>query len=141
MEENSRPESRLGMSFSVIRGRLLIHHATIIELGEPEYIRFLYNDSKKRVAIQSCEKIDRDNFAVPKTVPGGRFQFELNSSSFLSIIYKKCGWRSDQTYVVYGTVYPEHRLVEFRLDDAKIISENQFVDPENLDGLRWKQNV
>ena len=136
MQENSRPESRLGMSFSVARGRLLIHHATIIELGEPEYIRFLYNDSRKRVAVQSCEKIDRDSFAVPKTVPGGRFQFELNSSPFLAIIYKKCGWKPGQSYVVYGTSYPEHHLVEFRLDDAREIAESQFVDPENADVMQ-----
>ena len=26
---------------------------------------------------------------------------------------------------------PEHRLVEFRLDDAVMIAADQFIDPEN----------
>lgn len=131
MIEQKMPENKLGMSFSITRGRLLIHHATIIELGDPDYIRFLYNDGSRRMAIQCCEKIDRDGFRVPKAAPGERFQFEISSSPLLSIIYKKCGWDIEQSYSVVGASYPEHRLVEFKLDEAKKIAADQFVDPEN----------
>ena len=135
MNDANRPENRLGMSFSIMRGRLLIYHATIRALGDPDYIRFLYNDGKKRVAIQCCEQIDRDGFRVPKVTEGERFSFVINSSPFLSVIYKKCGWDIEQTYNVLGTSYPEYRLVEFRLDDAKKIAPGQFVDPENVDAV------
>ena len=133
MQENKKSGSRLGMSFSITRGRLLIYHATIIELGNPDYIRFLYNDGKRRVAVQCCEKIDKEGFRVPKVAPGERFQFEISGSPFLSVIYKKCQWNIEQAYNVFGISYLEHRLVEFRLDDAKQITASQFVDPENLD--------
>lgn len=134
--EKKMTESRLGMSFSLTRGRLLIHHATIIELGDPEYVRFLYNDGSKRMAIQCCEKIDRDCFRVPKTSPGERFQFEISSSPLLSILYKKCEWEIEQSYSVMGISYPEYRLVEFKLDEAKKIAADQFVDPENSEMLQ-----
>ena len=135
MGGDSRAENRLGMSFSITRGRLLVYHATIRELGEPGYIRFLYNDGKRRVAVQCCEKIDEEGFRVPKAYQGERFQFEINSSPWLSVIYKKCGWDIEQSYSVTGVSYPEHRLVEFRLDNAKKIAPAQFVDPENLDAM------
>ena len=135
MNAGNEPEGRLGMSFSIARGRLLIYHATIKELGEPEYIRFLYDDGRRRVAVQCCEKIDRDAFRVPGVEPGERFQFELNGSPFLTVIYKKCKWDIDQTYSVFGVSYPEHRLVEFKLDDARKIADNQFIDPENAEVL------
>jgi len=127
MNENKK----LGMSFSIARGRLLIYHATIVELGNPGYIRFLYNDDKRRVAVQCCEKIDKEGFRVPKVAAGERFQFEISGSPFLSVIYKKCGWDIEQSYTVLGRYYPEYRLVEFKLDDAKTINTSQFMDPEN----------
>ena len=135
MNAGNVPGNRLGMSFSLARGRLLIYHATIKELGDPDYIRFLYNDGKRRVAVQCCEKIDRDGFRVPKVEPGERFQFELSGSPFLTVIYKKCSWDDKQAYNVFGVHYPEHRLVEFRLDDARKIAANQFIDPENAEVL------
>ena len=129
MSENTK----LGMSFSITRGRILIHHATIIELGNPGYIRFLYNDDKRRVAVQCCEKIDKEGFHVPRVDQGERFQFEISGSPFLSVIYKKCGWDIEQCYTVFGRYNPEVRLVEFKLDDAKKIAAGQFIDPENME--------
>ena len=129
MNENKK----LGMSFSIARGRLLIYHATIIELGNPGYIRFLYNDDKRRVAVQCCEKNDKEGFRVPRVAVGERFQFEISGSPFLSVLYKKCGWDIEQSYTVLGRYYPEVRLVEFKLDDAKKIAASQFIDPENME--------
>ena len=136
MQSRNEATNNLGLSFSIGRGRLLIYHATIIKLGDPNYIRFLYNDSKRRIAVQCCEKIDREGFRVPKVVSGERFQFEINSSPLLSVIYKKCQWDIDKTYTVTGTPYPEHRLIEFRLDEARQIAASQFIDPENQLELR-----
>jgi len=133
MYDDGKPGNRLGMSFSITRGRLLVYHATIMELGNPEYIRFLYNDGRKRFAVQCCEKIDKEGFRVPRIRSGEHFQFELRSGPLLSVIYKKCEWNIDKAYNVLGTAYPEHRLVEFKLDDAEIISSNQFMDPENAE--------
>ena len=132
MDDGQSSENRLGMSFSLERGRLLIYHATVIELGAPDYIRFLYNDGRRRLAVQCCEKIDKEGHRVPKVAAGDRFQFEISSSPLLSVIYKKCEWDPSQTYSVFGASYPEHRLVEFRLDDALKIAASQFVDPENM---------
>ncbi len=75
---------RLGLSFNIRRGRMLIYHSTIRAMGEPEYIRFLFNNRDKKIAVQRCEAIDRDSFRVPKVVPGERFQFDITSSPFLS---------------------------------------------------------
>lgn len=131
MQDEYRPDGKLGMSFSIERGRLLVYHATILELGEPGYVRFLYNDGKRRLAIQCCEKIDKEGFRVPKVAAGGLFQFEISAEPLLSVIYKKCDWDPGKAYTVFGTSYPEHRLVEFRFDDAVMISADQFIDPEN----------
>ena len=105
MDDNTAG-SRLGLSFNIRRGRMLIYHSTIIEIGEPEFIRFLFNNRDKKIAVQSCEAIDRDSFRVPKVIPGERFQFDITSSPFLSVVYKACHWSPDESYLVYGISHP-----------------------------------
>mgnify|MGYP007070214089 CR=1 FL=1 len=130
--EDSRVNTDIGLSFNIRRGRLLIYHSTIRALGNPEYIRFLFNSKDKKVAVQSCEAIDRDSFRVPKPISGEKFQFDISSSPFLSVIYKACGWGLDESYLVYGKLYPNNRLADFELKTAIQIMPDQFVDPENL---------
>lgn len=125
-------EIRLGLSFNIRRGRMLVYHSTIRAIGEPEYIRFLFNNRDKKIAVQSCEAIDRDSFRVPKYIPGEKFQFDITNSPFLSVLYKACHWDYDESYLVYGERYPMNHLVEFDLKTAIQITQDQFVDPENV---------
>ncbi len=123
-----------GMSFSYRRARLLVFYSTIKALGYPEYIRILYNAKGRKLAIQCCAAIDRDSFKVPvKTTK--EYAFEITSLRFLSVIYKSCKWEENKTFNVKGIIVPEERLAEFRLDNAREISINQFVDPESYPGL------
>ena len=129
-----KPVNRAGLSFSIKRGRLLIYQATIRQLGNPEYIRFLLNLKGLRIAIQSCEPIDRDAIRVPKLMEHGKFQFEVSSSPLLSVIYKACRWEYDQTYLVFGRSYPRNHLVDYELASAVQISSEEFLDPEGMAG-------
>ena len=122
-----------GMSFSHKRARVLIFYSTVKALGNPEYIRILLNSKEKKVAVQSCTAIDKDSFRVPAKI-GGDYSFEIASLRFLSVIDKICGWDNNKTFNVRGIAIRSQRLAEFRLDEAKEISQNQFVDPENCMG-------
>ena len=131
-----RTDVNLGLSFNIRRGRMLIYHSTLRALGEPEYIRFLFNNRDKRIAVQSCEAIDRDSFRVPKFIPGEKFQFDISSSPFLSVIYKACHWNYNESYLVYGERYMTNHLVDFDLKTAVQITQEQFVDPEGMGEYR-----
>ena len=131
MSSEKTTDSRLGLSFSIRRGRLLIYHSVIRALGEPEQIRFLLNSRERHIAVQSCEPIDQHSFRVPKVQDGERFQFDISSSPLLSVLYKQCGWDADKTYLVYGREFQKNHLVDFDLNTAEVISPDDFVDPEN----------
>lgn len=127
-------ENRAGVSFSSRRGRLLIYHATIKALGNPDYIRFLVNSREKRLAIQCCEEIDGNHFRVPPWQEGEKTQFDVASVTFLAILYKMCQWDQSKTYLVYGEPHPKYRLVDFDLTAAKEIRADQFADPAAMEG-------
>lgn len=126
-------ERNNGLSFSFKRGRTLIYHATIRELGDPEYIRFLLNKKEKTVAIQCCEAIDKDRFKVPAFPKDRKFQYEIYSISFISMVYKLAGWQIGKNYRMHGYSVPKYRLIIFELAGAEQISDEEFIDPENME--------
>ena len=123
---------KLRVSFSLKRRRVLIHRTTLRALSNPTNIRFLMNTKDKKVAVQSCEAIDRDNFVVPdfNTVS----QFEITSVNFLQIIYKLAKWDEDKSYRIEGQAFTRNRLVEFDLMKATTIADEEFVDEEANEG-------
>ena len=110
-----------GVSLCNKSGRIRIFHSTIIELGNPQYIRFLFNTGKKALVIQACENKEPENFRVPEYNPEN-WDFVVHSSPMLKMIWKVCGWEANQTYRSDGVCYKEHRLVEFDLEQAEILS-------------------
>ena len=127
--ENNSPQ-KLGLSFCIRRGRLLIHQSIIRRIGDPEYIRFLYNARDKHIAVQACEAIDQHSYRVPSFAPGDSSSFEINSMPLLSVIYKRCHWDQEKSYLVYGKAFAKNRLVDCDLSTALVITQNLFVEPQ-----------
>ena len=118
------------LSFSLKRRRVLIHRSTLRALGMPQNIRFLLNKKKVRVAVQCCEAIDRDFFAVPDLKPSETF--EISSINFLKMVYRLAKWDEDRSYRVSGTLFRVNRLAEFDLNNAEAISDADFIDQETV---------
>jgi hypothetical protein len=127
----SEQERRLGLSFSLKRGRSLIYWATIRSLKNPKFIRFLFNSRDHKVAIQVATPIDKEALKVPAFQEVQ--QYEIASKAFLRVLYKNCHWDESKTYRVYGTNYGNEQVVEFRLEEATIIRDEEFRDPEIIE--------
>lgn len=118
---------RLGLSFSLKRRRSLVYWGTIRSLNNPQYIRFLFNSKDHKVAIQVATPIDREAIKVPAVQDS---QFDVTSKAFLRVLYKNCQWDETKNYRAYGVHYPDAQVVEFDLNGAEIIQDEEFVDPE-----------
>ena len=125
MENDS---NKIGISFSLERGRVLIHRSALRSIGMPSNIRFLLNTGAKKVAVQVCEAIDRDSFTVPNLEDTG--SYEICSMNFINVLYRLAGWKKEKSYRIYGNVFAKNRLVEYDLSDATEITDEEFVDPE-----------
>lgn len=125
---------RIGISFSLKRARVLIYHDTLRALQSPEFFRFLINEAKRKLAMEVCNYGDDGFHIVPDfSEKDARHSYEIASTDLLRMVYAMCNWDSEDTYRVYGRLYPEERVVEFELTDAQIISDAEFVDPETME--------
>ena len=93
---------------------------SIKELGDPRYIRFLFNPEKRTLAVQSVSRKEAECFRVPKYNPKD-WDFKICSIQMLRIIWRVCEWNENDTYRIAGTHYPEYNLVEFNLNQARIV--------------------
>ncbi len=121
---------KAGISFSIKRGRTLIYRATLHELGDPEYIRFLFNAKEHKLAVQSCEGIDKEAIKIPNDLEPHN-QFEVSSVGLLRIIYRNNQWDFEKTFNISGYSFPKNHLIEYRLSDAAQIRDEEFIDPDS----------
>ena len=118
-----------GVSLCKKSGRIRIFHSTIKELGNPKYIRFLFNPEKKALVVQSCKKKEPECFHVPKYNPEN-WEFAIHSIPMLRMIWKVCEWEEDKTYRSDGMHYADHELVEFDLTRAEILMNDDIESAE-----------
>jgi hypothetical protein len=119
----SNATNRIAITFSYRRGRTRIHKATIEELGKPTHIHMLFNPENNTLAVQGCEKKERDTIRVPVELFTPHGSFEISSTLFLESIRKRMGWNSNLTYHVRGHFDATTKLVVFNLSEYEIVSE------------------
>lgn len=57
-----------GVSLCQKKGIIRIFRSTIKELGDPRYIRFLFNPKKRTLAVQSVSRKEAECFRVPNII-------------------------------------------------------------------------
>lgn len=115
---NSSP----GISFQLQSNRMYIFHSTITALGNPKFIRLLFNPEKKRLAVQVCARREPESFVVPQYDPE-TWAFPISSFPLFQMLSECCAWDKNQTYRVFGELHKEHQLVEFDLTQAVVYTE------------------
>ena len=60
-----------GISLCQKWGKIRIFHSTIVALGEPKYIRFLFNPEKRGLVVQACARKEAECFRM-RSLPGIR---------------------------------------------------------------------
>lgn len=113
-----------GVSLCKKVGRIRIFHSTIKRLGEPKYIRFLFNPEKQLFAVQASDWKDSECFYVPKCSEND-WNFVINSIPMLRIIWKVCKWDEEKSYRISGTYHAECNLVVFDLKQAVTLMINE----------------
>ena len=77
-----------GISLCQKWGKIRIFHSTIVALGEPKYIRFLFNPEKRGLVVQACARKEAECFRVPKYNPEN-WEFKISSVPMLRMGYGK----------------------------------------------------
>lgn len=114
-----------GVSLCKKAGRIRIFRSTIKRLGEPKYIRFLFNPEKQLFAVQASDRKDSECFYVPKCSEND-WNFVINSIPMLRIIWKVCKWDEEKSYRISGTYHAECNLVVFDLKQAVTLMMNEI---------------
>ena len=114
-----------GVSLCQKKGIIRIFRSTIKELGDPRYIRFLFNPEKRTLAVQSVSRKEAECFRVPKYNPEN-WEFKISSVPMLRMIWKTCEGDAEKMYRLTGICHSEYNLVEFDMKQATRLTVEEF---------------
>ena len=108
------------ISFYLATFRIHIFSKTIIEIGNPKFIRFLVKDDGKSMIMEAYHKKDFQSHRVPKRTDG-RWEMEVRSYPLCGLLKNRLQWEEGKSYRIPGKTYPRQKLAVFDLSAATLI--------------------
>lgn len=118
---------KVGISFSWLNMRVLIHRTVLTAIGRPQYLRFLLNVKEKKLAIQASNLNEAGAIPVPWHILH-KESCVFNSVNLAYLIWSLCGWEKKKSYRVYGYARRSYKLVEFDLGNAECLTADANDD-------------
>lgn len=116
-----------GISFNIESGRITIFKQTLVEMGYPEFFRFLFSPEEMIFGIEPCGIDDGGAHRFPDKML--REHYDIKSKGLVRFVYDCCGWRTKLTYRIAGRRYaPDKCLVYFDLREAFEIHEGRLKE-------------
>lgn len=120
MIEDNNQYCKYGISFSWKHAGVYIYKNTLKALGNPEYVRFLFDEKKKHLALQVCMMQDSGSIKVSRN---NDVYTEITSLIMLRLIWKMCNWDKKNTLRCFGKLYSKSQVVDFDLNDVELVED------------------
>jgi len=124
MQEENNESRTVGISFSWKGACVHIYQNTIRALGSPHFVRFLFDDQKKHLAVQVCSP--QESGAIRVSVERRKINY-ISSLVLLRLIWKVCDWKKKDTLRCYGKLYEKNQIVDFDLNHVERITDAEFL--------------
>ncbi len=110
------------ISFYLQKPRIHVHSKTLIDIGNPRYVRFLVKEDGSSMVMESYHKKDFHSHRVPKRT-NKKWEMEISSLALCTLLKNKLNWESGKSYRVPGKIYPSQHLAVFDLSSAAPINQ------------------
>ena len=125
MRAENKGNRAIGITFSWKGAGVYIYKKTIKALGSPRYVRFLFDDSKRHLAVQVCSPVESGAIRVSAEKERNYY---ISSLVLLRLIWKVCNWKRKDTMRCYGTLYKRNQVVDFDLNHVERITDAEFME-------------
>lgn len=115
------------ISFYLIESKIHIFRKTLVEIGNPKFIRFRVHEDGKSMIMEAYHKKDFQSHRVPKKIREN-WQMELRSLPLCSLIKNRLDWKEGKSYRIPGKAYPGQQLAVFDLTKAIMIETSEKGD-------------
>lgn len=120
-------------SFIFNDGKVGVNTACVRRLPEVEYVQFLINRVKKKLAIRACQEEDIFSIQWAKVKDGKRHPRQITGRMFFMKVCDMMGWNPQYRYKVLGKLVKANDELIFLFD---LTSQETFERSINEDGKR-----
>lgn len=108
---------------SITQNGITFNKAVTLKLDEPEYARFLINESTKQVALQACTADEQNATLFYRPKASGTLSVRWNVKDLLNTLERLTGWNLKECgYRVEGILLREEHAIVFDLTKATILT-------------------
>lgn len=102
------------------KSSLFLFQSSLREIGSPDYLLFLINHQKKKLAIKATSADDPDGIYIKVAYyPDYNDPFEIECPKFIKQLKSVGGLQRNSTYSIKGFPVLQEHLIEFDLTDAE----------------------
>ncbi len=113
-------------SFVFNNGKVGVNTACIRKLADVEYVQYLINRQKKKLAIRPCQEDDIFSIEWGKTKNGKRFPRQITGRMFFMKVCDMMEWDPQHKYKILGKLVPANNEIVFLFDlkDAEVFERS-----------------
>jgi len=107
--------------------RFYLGKRTLRELGNPPYLKILWNKDEAVLFLKAETKKSRDALRVPDYFYANTdHKYRFGRAKFTEAIRVRMGWDVDATYRVKGEVFKEHAIARFVMAEAEYLGTGEL---------------
>ena len=103
--------------------RLYINQATLFSLGNPQYLQFLYNDTRKLLLVSGENEITINSFEIPRRA--SHDECYISRLALIEAFRLRMGWNKKENYRIVGEFLLDINMVLFDLSCAMIVRKTE----------------
>jgi len=135
-------ENSICISFYLRNSTIHLHQSTLKGINNPPFVKFLINQDRKTFIVQPCAEKDFYTTRVHIDQTGKADLAEIYSIGFCGALVKINGWDKNNSYRVYGKMFPGQNIAVFDFSRSEIINENEVAVSETDTGNNgYRQGV
>ena len=116
------------ISFYLRCSTVHLHQSTLKGINNPPFVKFLINKDRKTFAVQPCAEKDFYSTRVRVDQSGKADTAEIYSYGLCCALAQTNGWDKNNSYRVYGKIFPNQNIAVFDFSRSKIINENEVTN-------------
>ncbi|MCD7740837.1 MAG: hypothetical protein LUI06_01350 [Ruminococcus sp.] len=120
----------VGIKLKCMEEGITLAHSALRSWGDVMCMNNLVNSEKRKIVVKNAIRRAWTALGVPPYDPKD-WVFSIYSDMMLRLLWMRCGWEDDYTYLVCSTLHSEYSLVEFDLGDVEQVNESQVVQGES----------
>ena len=114
------------ISFYLTSCSIYVFSKTILDIGKPRYIRFMFKPDGKSMIVEAYDKMGFYSHRITRSSKNVRWGYEMRNAAICRLLANKLSWENGKSYRIPGKTYPHQKIAVYDLTASELINDNML---------------